>query len=85
MDCIACPHRAGCILEDYLVIESIERMDWPARSPDLHPIEHIWNDLQVIISPRHLQPRTIQALEAMLVQEWTVIPVKTIRNLIKII
>ena len=39
MDDNARPHRAR-VVEDYLQQETIVRMDWPARSPDLNPIEH---------------------------------------------
>ena len=40
MDDNARPHTAH-IVQRYLYIEGITRMDWPARSPDLNPIEHM--------------------------------------------
>ncbi|GFW66022.1 transposable element Tcb1 transposase [Trichonephila clavipes] len=34
------PHRAN-IVDECLQSEDITRMDWPAYSPDLNPIEHV--------------------------------------------
>jgi transposase len=80
MDDNARRHRAR-VVQDYREWESIERMDWPARSADLKPIEQLWKELLVRIIARQLQLRTIQELLAMNVQVWAVIPIRTNRNL----
>lgn len=54
MDDNATPHRAR-IVNDYLQQKTIQGMDWPARSPDVNPIEHCWDMLQVDISFYHSQ------------------------------
>ncbi|GFU52180.1 transposable element Tcb1 transposase [Trichonephila clavipes] len=45
------PHRAN-IVEECLQSEDITRMDWPAYSPDLNPIEDVWDMLDRRIAAR---------------------------------
>jgi len=81
MDDNARPHRA-MVTNEYLQAETIVRMEWPARSPDLNPIEHVWDMLQVAISARPVKPITIQDLRQALLEEWVRIPQDSIRGLI---
>lgn len=46
----------------------IETLDWPARSPDLSPIENIWNLLKRQVYKR--SPRTLFELENFILEEW---------------
>ncbi|GFX00356.1 transposable element Tc3 transposase [Trichonephila clavipes] len=54
--------------------EDIERMDWPARSPDLNPIEHVWDFLGRRLAARTLPPVTIRELRLALQDEWAAMP-----------
>ncbi|GFX46632.1 transposable element Tcb2 transposase [Trichonephila clavipes] len=51
MDDNARPHRTLAV-EELLESEDITRMDWPAYSPDLNPIEHVWDALGRRIAAR---------------------------------
>ena len=81
MDDNARPHGAH-VTDAYLERETIVRMDWPARSTDWNPIEHVWDMLHHAVSARSEQPRTLQELKDALVAEWRLIPQNRIRTLI---
>ncbi|GFX58033.1 transposable element Tcb1 transposase [Trichonephila clavipes] len=48
--------------EQLLESEDIERMDQPARSSDVSPIEHVWDFLGRRLAARTLPPVTIREL-----------------------
>ncbi|GFV23812.1 transposable element Tc3 transposase [Trichonephila clavipes] len=62
--------------------EDIERMDWPARSPDLNPIEHVWDFLGRRLAARILPPVTIRELRLALQDEWAAMAQQLIDTLI---
>ncbi|CAJ0951262.1 unnamed protein product [Ranitomeya imitator] len=76
------PHVAG-VCQQFLQDEGIEAMDWPAHSPDLNPIEHIWCIMSGSIHQCHIAPQTVQELADALVQVWEEIPQETIRRVIR--
>ncbi|GFV13281.1 transposable element Tcb2 transposase [Trichonephila clavipes] len=73
MDDNARPHRALAV-EDLLESEDITRMDQPAYSLDLNPIEHVWDALGRRIAARLHHPENTQQLKQMLIEEWVLLP-----------
>ncbi|GFV91949.1 transposable element Tcb1 transposase [Trichonephila clavipes] len=63
--------------EKLLDSEDIERMDWPARSPDLNTIEHVWDFVGRRLAARTLPPVTIRELRLALQDEWAAMPTTT--------
>lgn len=75
------PHT-GQIVNNYLQEMNINCMEWPARSPDLNPIEHAWDELGRCVRQRNPPPITLQELKTALIEEWENIPQNRIRNLV---
>ncbi|GBL77812.1 hypothetical protein AVEN_153009-1 [Araneus ventricosus] len=63
------PHRAS-IVDDFLESEGIARMEWPSYSPDLNPIENLWDALGRVVCRRFPPPATFRDLETTLQEEW---------------
>ncbi|GFY02568.1 transposable element Tcb2 transposase [Trichonephila clavipes] len=74
-------HRAN-LVEDFLFEEGIVRMEWPTCSPDMNPIEHVWDALGKRVAGRQPPPQTLQELERALLEEWDRIPQLVINSLI---
>ena len=76
------PHRARGV---QLVLQQngIQRMDWPARSPDMNRIEHLWDLLDRQVRNRQQPPQTVAQLRQALVEEWRRIPQAVVTNLIR--
>lgn len=60
-------HTAGTS-QDWFQNHGIDLIDWPAWSPDLNPIEELWNDLKQRVYGRH--PRSMEELERFVAEEW---------------
>lgn len=72
-------HRAN-LVNQYLLDHNVPTMEWPSRSPDLNPIEHVWDTLGRRIQARN--PQTLAKLEQMLLEEWVQIDQQYIDGLI---
>ena len=83
MDDNARLHHAR-VVEEYLRQETIVRMDWLAFSPDLNPMEHAWNMLQVAILRCPDQTTTLVELENVLIEDGDIIEMAAIQRLIGI-
>ncbi|GFW91176.1 transposable element Tcb2 transposase [Trichonephila clavipes] len=81
MDDNARPHRTHAV-EELLESEDITRMDWPAYSPDLNHIEHVWDALRRRIAARLHHPENTQQLKQMLIEEWAFLPQEMLHQLV---
>ena len=60
----------------------ISVLDWTAQSPDLNPIEHLWDHLDTQIRKKNPPPLSQQDLISAIQEEWANIKLETLQNLI---
>lgn len=63
-------------------IENLRILDWPARSPDLNPIENLWGILAYRVYGQGKQYSTIEELERAVYSAWDSIELEILENLI---
>ncbi|KAI4879060.1 hypothetical protein NFI96_014966 [Prochilodus magdalenae] len=61
-------HRASSI-KTWRSESGVEELDWPAQSPDLHPIEHLWDGLGRRLRARPSRPTSVSDLTHVLLEE----------------
>nr|CAH7722538.1 unnamed protein product [Callosobruchus chinensis] len=75
------PHRTRPV-QQALENRNIARLEWPAISPDMNPIEHVWDYVSRAIFNQNNPPRSTQELIVAATEEWDNIPQEVINNLI---
>lgn len=77
------PCHTAHVITTWFEAMDVEKLDWPAQSPDLNPLEHLWDELERRLRARPTRPRNRTELFAMLKEEWSRIPVETYRKLVE--
>ncbi len=57
-------------------------LTWPAQSPDLNPIEHLWNYLKRKLNEYEISPKSLHKLWERVEKEWEAIPKSFVQDLI---
>ncbi|GFW48621.1 transposable element Tcb2 transposase [Trichonephila clavipes] len=83
MDDKATCHRTLAV-QDCLDSEGIQRLVWPARSPDLNPIENVWDALGRQVAGRNYPPTNKNTLLRALTGEWDKLPEQLLDNVVQI-
>ncbi|GFU76882.1 DDE_3 domain-containing protein [Trichonephila clavipes] len=82
MDDNATCHRTLAV-KDCLDSEGIQRLVWPARSPDLNPIENMWYALGRQVAGRNYPPTNKNTLIRALTEEWDKLPQQLLDNVVQ--
>ena len=81
MDDNARPHRAR-IVQYFLQQEAVQTIPWPAMSPDMNPIEHVWDFIGRKINQHNPKYQNIDELRTAILQEWQQFPQERLGRLV---
>jgi hypothetical protein len=70
-------------VKEWFVDNKVPEMNCPAQSPDLNPIQHLWEELERRIRSRPQRPTSLTALVTALQEELDAIPPEMFRHLVE--
>jgi transposase len=77
------PKHTSRIARKWFEDNGVEVLEWPAQSPDLNPIEHLWQHLKRQLATYETEPASIYELWKRVEVEWYNIPVQVCIGLIE--
>lgn len=75
------PKHSSKLAREYFADKKINVMSWPSQSPDMNPIEHLWDHLKRKIKAR--LPKNYTELKRIAQEEWHGISPDFCRNLVE--
>ena len=76
------PIHTAYIAKDWRKDNHIESMPWLAQSPDLNPIENLWNELEQKVRKYKPLPKNQDNLWQILQEEWSKLDIDICKNLV---
>jgi len=76
------PAHTARIVQQFIEQQGILVMEQPPLSPDMNPIEHLWDELGRAVRNRNVPPTNLRQLRDALLEEWARIPRQTLENLV---
>ena len=77
------PKHTTKSVNTWLAKQPYSVMEWPASSPDLNPIEHLWAHVKRQLAKHEVAPCGMLELWMRVKSEWNAIPAEVCRNLIE--
>lgn len=77
------PKHTSNAAREWFGSKKIDVLEWPPQSPDLNPIEHLWQHLKKRLAEYKTEPCGILELWERVELEWSKIPVDVCLNLIE--
>ena len=74
------PKHTAAIVKNWLDRKRVRRLNWPSFSPDLNPIEHLWDEVERRMKKE--QPKNQRELKECLLKVWQSIEITVLKKLV---
>ena len=74
------PKHTCAKAKNWFLVHKVKQMTWPSQSPDMNPIENLWNDVKKVV--REKKPANLNELERVIVEAWQNIPAERCAKLV---